>query len=91
MSRVWKQFFKNIAWPVAIAVYIITLGTGAAYADTLFEGGGFAVFMLFLGFPALAWLVREMWRDAKEKVARENEEMMRSLKGNDDRSGLYEK
>lgn len=81
MNRVWKHFFKNLAWPVGIAVYVVALSIGAAYADILFEGGGFAVFMLFLGFPALAWLVREMWRDAREKVERENRDLIRTLGG----------
>lgn len=81
MNRVWKHFFKNLAWPVGIAAYSITLGTGAAYANTLFEGGSFAVFMLFLVFPALAWLVRDMWRDAREKVERENQDLIRTLGG----------
>lgn len=89
MNRVWKHFFKNLAWPVGVGVYVIALSTGAAYADTLFALGGFAVVMLFLIIPALAWLVRDMWRDAKQKVERENRDLMRTLKG-DDCSGLYE-
>jgi hypothetical protein len=32
-----------------------------------------------------------MWRDAKQKVEWENKDMMRSLKGKDDWSDLYEK
>lgn len=91
MNRVWKHFFKNLAWPVAIAVYVITLSISAAYADTLFEAGGFAVVFVFLIFPALAWLVRDMWQDAKQKVERENKEMIRTLKSADDWSDLYEK
>ena len=81
MPRVWKHFLKNLAWPVGIATYIIAVSFGAVYADTLFKGGGFAVACVFLIFPVLAYLVRDMWIDAKEKVERENREMMRTLKG----------
>lgn len=91
MSRVWKQFFKNLAWPTGIAAYAILVSVGAAYADTLFTFGMPIVLVVFVALPVLAYLVRDMWLEAKRTVARENKEMMRTLKGNDDRSGLYEK
>lgn len=81
MSRVWKHFLRNLAWPVGITAYIIALSFGATYADSLYKGGAFAVIFVFMIFPTLAWLVRDMWRNAKEKVERENREMMRTLKG----------
>lgn len=90
MNRVWKQFFKNLAWPTGIAAYAILVSFGAAYANTLFTAGGVLVVALFICVPVLACLVRDMWLEAKRTVDRENEEMMRTLKG-DDRSGLYEK
>jgi hypothetical protein len=89
MNRVWKHFFKNLAWPVGIAAYITAVSFGAAYADTLFKGGGFAVAFVFVILPMLVYLVRDLWRDAKEKVERENREMMRTLKYSDN-SDLYE-
>jgi hypothetical protein len=91
MSRVWKQFLKNLAWPTGIAAYAILVSFGAAYADTLFTLGAAFVIVLFIAFPMLAYLFRDMWLEAKRTVERENAEMMRTLKGNDDRSGLYEK
>jgi hypothetical protein len=81
MNRVWKHFFKNLAWPVGIASYFIAVSVGATYAETLFKGGGLAVAMTFIIMPILVYLVCDMWRDAKEKVERENSEMMRTLKG----------
>ena len=81
MSRVWKHFLKNLAWPVGFATYLFSVATGAAYADTLFKGGGLAVAILFVVSPILVYLVHEMWQDAKEKVKWENEETMRALKG----------
>jgi hypothetical protein len=81
MNRVWKHFFKNLAWPVGIAAYLISVATGAAYVDSLFTGGGFVVVFVFLILPFLAYLVRDMWLDAKRKVEWENKDMMQTLKG----------
>ena len=89
MSRVWKQFLKNLVWPVGFTSYIFAVIVGAEYANTLFEHGAILVVVLFLCVPITVYLVRDMWRDAKQKVEWENREMMRSLKG-DDRSDLYE-
>jgi hypothetical protein len=72
MSRVWKHFLKNLAWPVGIAAYIVAVSFGAAYAETLFKSGGFTVAMIFVIMPVLAYLIRDMWRDAKEKVKEED-------------------
>ena len=81
MSRVWKQFFKNLAWPTGIAAYAVLVSFGAAYANTLFTFGMPIVLVVFVALPVLAYLVRDMWLEAKRTVARENEEMMRTLKG----------
>ena len=81
MSRVWKQFFKNLAWPTGIAAYAVLVSFGAAYANTLFTFGMPVVLVVFVALPVLAYLVRDMWLEAKRTVARENEEMMRTLKG----------
>jgi hypothetical protein len=81
MNRVWKEFLKNLAWPTGIAAYIIAVSFGAAYAETLFQGGGFSVAFVFVIVPILAYLIRDMWRDAKEKVERENRDLMQTLKG----------
>lgn len=81
MPRIWKYFLKSLAWVVGVAAYIVAVAFGAAYADTLFKGGGFVVAFVFVVLPMLVYLVRDMWREAKEKVERENREMMHTLKG----------
>ena len=83
MNRVWKHFLKNLAWPVGIASYIVAVSIGGVYADTLFKGGSLVVVSIFIAFPVLAYFVRDMWRDAKEKVEWENRKMMSTLKGSD--------
>ena len=89
MPRVWKHFLKNLAWPVGIAAYIMAVAFGATYADTLFEGGSLAVASVFVVLPVIVYLVREMWRDAKEKVEQENRELLHTLKYSDN-SDFYE-
>ena len=81
MPRVWKHFLKNLAWPAGFASYMFFVVVGAEYADTLFEGGGLMVAVLFVCIPIAVYLIRDMWRDAKQKVEWENEEMLRTLKG----------
>lgn len=81
MNRVWKHFLKNLAWPFGFVAYIIAVSIGAAYADSMFKGGGLIVITLFIALPLLVYLIRDMWRDAKQKVEWENEEMMRRIKG----------
>ena len=81
MSRVWKHFLKNLAWPVGFAAYIFAVIVGAEYADTLFEGGALVIAVLFICVPITVYLVRDMWRDAKEKVKWENEDLLRDIKG----------
>ena len=83
MNRVWKHFFKNLAGPVGAATYILAIVFLAVQVETKIHGGGALVISMFLVLPVLGWLVLDMWRDAKEKVERENDEMMRRLKGSD--------
>lgn len=85
MSRVWRHFLRNLAWPVGAIAYVLgSLTTGAYVALLLgFDPGAgvMASGLVMIAFPMLAYMVLEMWRDAKEKVERENRELMRSLKG----------
>lgn len=82
MSRVWKHFLKNIAWPFGIIVYVLLISTVSQYLNQNYAPG---IALLFFGitfvFPILGWIVRDMWRDAKEKVEEENRDMMRRIKG----------
>jgi hypothetical protein len=81
MPRVWKHFFKNLAWPVGFATYLFSVATGATYIETLYVGGAIVVVVLFVCLPVLVYLVRDMWLDAKRKVKWENEDLLRDLKG----------
>ena len=81
MNRIWKEFLKNLAWPVGFAAYLFAVTVGADYANTLVKGGAFIVVVLFICIPVTVYLVRDMWQDAKQKVEWENREMMRTLKG----------
>ena len=81
MSRVWKQFLKNLAWPVGFATYLFAVVIGAEYANMLFEGAALIVVVLFICIPVAVFLIRDMWRDAKRKVDWENREMLRTIKG----------
>jgi len=82
MNRVWKQFFKNLAWPVGIAVYVWGIVFASYYVDSLYKDRGVIVVVVFMVLPGLVFFVCETWRDAKRKVERENEKMIRILKGN---------
>jgi hypothetical protein len=82
MNRVWKQFLKNLAWPVGIAVYVWSVIALAIYVEkNIVDGGAYLVALLFIALPTLVYLIRDMWLDAKRKVEWENEQMMRTLKG----------
>lgn len=90
MPRVWKYFLKNLVWPVGIPAYVLAVFFVAEYVDKdISSGVGVVVVILFVGLPVLGYLVREMWQDAKQKVEREDQEMMRTLRSND-LSDLYE-
>ena len=82
MSRVWKHFLKNISLPFGIMAYVLLVTVGAQYLN---HNYGDSVGLLFFGatfvIPILSWLIRDMWRDAKEKVEDENRDMMRRIKG----------
>lgn len=82
MSRVWKHFLKNIAWPIGFTVYILFVTGGAQYLKHNYSDfAGLLFFGVTFIIPVVGWLVRDMWRDAKEKVEEENRDMMRRIKG----------
>ena len=82
MNRVWKKFFRKLAEPVSITAYIsfavsLTMWT----AEYVSQGMSIIVFVIMIPVPMFAYLVRDMWRDAKREVEWENRDMMRRLKG----------
>ena len=81
MPRVWKYFFKNLAGPVFAASYLFGVTISAVRLEELYEGGGLLTVLVFIALPVLVYLIHDMWRDAKQKVERENRDMMRNIKG----------
>lgn len=79
MNRVWKEFLKNLAWPAGLMGYFVAVITGSVYLESISRGGGVIAVFVFLVLPTLAYLVRDMWLDAKEKVEQENERLMREI------------
>lgn len=79
-KRVWRHFLKSLAWVVVTLVYIVAVVAGTSYAESLAPGAGVGVVAVFVGFPILVYLIRDMWQDAKRKVEWENWEKDRMLK-----------
>ena len=82
MNRVWKKFFRKLAEPIGIAAYIfLAVGLTLWTAEYVSQGMSIIVFVIMIPVPMFAYLVRDMWRDAKREVEWENRDMMRRLKG----------
>mgnify|MGYP000983385796 CR=1 FL=1 len=82
MPRVWKKFFSKLAAPVAIIVYaFFTVGLTGWTVENVNETTGIVVFVIMIPVPAFAFLIRDMWRDAKREVEWENRDMLDTLKG----------
>ena len=82
MNRVWKKFFRKLSEPLAFMAYIIfAVGLTMWTAEYVSQGMSVVVFVIMLPVPAFAFLIRDMWRDAKREVEWENRELMRDIKG----------
>lgn len=82
MNRVWKKFFRKLAGPIGFMAYVMfAVGLTLWTMENVSEGVGIIVFVIMIPVPAIAFLIRDMWRDAKSEVEWENEVMMRTLKG----------
>ena len=82
MNRVWKKFFRKLAEPIGIAAYILfAVGLTMWTAEYVSQGMSIIVFVIMIPVPMFAYLVRDMWRQAKSEVEWENRDMMRRLKG----------
>ena len=83
MNRVWKKFFRKLAEPVGIFIYVFSTMILAEYVgDILGYGneGYIAVIAVMIFVPVLAMMIRMTWRQAKEEVDRENQVMLNALK-----------
>ena len=82
MNRVWKKFFRKLAEPMGVMAYILfALGLTMWTAEYVSQGMSIIVFVIMIPVPMFAYLVRDMWRQAKSEVEWENRDMMRRLKG----------
>lgn len=81
MNKVWKQFLKNIMWPIVTALYMLVVVVGAVWLEEQSEGSALLVVAVFIILPMISWLVRDMWQEAKEQVDTETKEMINKLKG----------
>lgn len=82
MNRVWKKFLKKLAEPVGFLLYVMfAVGLSMWTIENVSQGVGITVFIIMIPIPAFAYLIRDMWRQAKSEVEWENRDMMRSLKG----------
>jgi len=82
MNRVWKKFFRKLAEPLAFMAYIIfAVGLTMWTAENVSQGMSIVVFVIMLPVPMFAYLIRDMWRQAKDEVEWENRDMLNTLKG----------
>lgn len=82
MNRVWKKFFRKLAEPLGLMAYIIfAVGLTMWTAEYVSQGMSIVVFVIMIPVPMFAYLIRDMWRQAKSEVEWENRDMLNTLKG----------
>ena len=82
MNRVWKKFFRKLAEPLGLMAYIMfAIGLTLWTAENVSEGWSVIVGIIMLPVPMFAYLVCDMWRQAKSEVEWENRTMLNTLKG----------
>jgi len=84
MSRVWKQFLKQMMWPVGISGGYVALAFLSGYVGELL---GFAYWEAFFAVPVtlsliycVGFLVYIEWDRACATVKRENENILGAMK-----------
>ena len=82
MNRVWKKFLGKFVEPLAYMLYSVFAIVFVWWVTAKVSVGmGIIVFLFIIPLPMFAFLVRDMWRDAKREVEWENDEMMRRIRG----------
>lgn len=82
MNRVWKKFFRNMSGPILTILYTFGVVSASLWAiENLNPLVGYGILILWIVFPVLGFVIRDMWRDAKREVEWENDEMMRRIRG----------
>jgi len=84
MSRVWKQFAKNMALPFGMSGGYIAVSFLSGFIGELL---GFAYWEAFFGVPItlslvslVSFLIWVEWGRARDTVNRENESLIEALK-----------
>lgn len=84
MKRVFKQFLKNMSWPIGISIGYLTIGIVGGYtAEWLgYEWmSGFMVVPFVLMITLFVGsLIYSQWDLAREQVKLENEDIIRAVK-----------
>ena len=85
MSRVWKRFLIKVSKGVGAIAYVLgSMFAGGLIAGWLgfdFEAGILAGAGVMVILPMVAFLLRDVYRDAKREVEWENRDMLNTLKG----------
>jgi hypothetical protein len=88
MSRVWKKFLLKVGKGAAFVSYVVgSMVAGGFIAEWLIgdpDPGIFAGAFIFVILPMIVSLLRDIYRDTKAEVERENRELMRTLGKNID-------
>jgi len=84
MSRVAKQFLKQMMWPVGISGGYVALAFLSGYVGELL---GFAYWEAFFAVPVtlsliycVGFLIYIEWDRARDTVKRENDSILRAMK-----------
>lgn len=83
MNRVWKRFLRKISEPVGIMLYVAFVFWFAKFTEAYFnEPLAYAAVMIsMIIVPLFAGMVKFTWLTAKSEIDRENEEIIRKIKG----------
>lgn len=82
MSRVWKRFFLKVAEPVSYVLYFFGTMLLAEYMESKYGMIAFlGIWGVMVVLPVLGWMLKEMYRQAKNEIDFENEELLRNIKG----------
>jgi len=86
MNRVWKRFLIKVSKGVGVIAYVLgSMFAGGLLAGWLgfdIEAGIFAGVVVMVFLPMIAFLLRDLYRDAKQEVEWENKDLLRKIGGN---------
>lgn len=87
MSRVWKRFLIKVSKGVGVIAYVLgSMLAGGFIAGWLgvdIQAGILAGALVLVVLPMIAYMLRDLYKDAKQEVEWENRRMMSALKGSD--------